>query len=301
MVIDDSAVSTEIDGYTRETCATRTVYIREGCRDRVAALGFVAGHAVSAPIEQCGGRVLHDVHQLLDGTRVLWKTCRRGGLIEPILGDRHFDVRRFFAELRITAQAEARGIRVAPVLALAISPYKNRLHGNGATGISKRVEILTAMIDGAADVGDTLVRGTFSTDQRRRLTRAMATELRSFHGAGFHHGDLNLKNILWREREDGSIEVTLIDLDPGAGPAPAATPRHRNLLRLWRSYLKGERAGRWRVPVTDLYRFAHEYFRADRVAITGFWQRATRARALSRLRHGLRPKSDRTIGGPIES
>ena len=81
----------------------------------------------------------------------------------------------------------------------------------------------------------------------------------------------------------------LIDLDPGPRTRPSTTPV-KNLLRLYRSYLKGESQGRWRLTRIDLYRFAHGYCRGDR---TGLLQLTAAARRLRRARRAQRARSRR--------
>ncbi|MEM7261455.1 MAG: lipopolysaccharide kinase InaA family protein [Planctomycetota bacterium] len=282
-----------IDGYTRIDSGTRTVYVETAHLPAVEALGFVLGEATTSPVGTLGGRVEHSVYALPAGdgvdttTRVLWKHCRRGGLVEPILEDRHYNVTRFIEELRLTAAVARAGIPVAPIIGLAIEEC-------GRVG-AKQVDVLSTVIHGARDVGDTLIEGTLSARKRHSLIREMAQVLRRFHGAGFLHGDLNLKNIVWTPNEVDGIDVALIDLDPGRKAQKVETQRHPNLLRLWRSYLKGERARKWELSTTELFRFAHTYFRGDAPALAAFIRRARRAKKLSRLRYAFRGRrgSDR--------
>ncbi len=77
------------------------------------------------------------------------------------------------------------------------------------------------------------------------------------------------------------MQVALIDLDPGPYSFPQSARSARgNLLRLYRSYLKGELRGAWRLPPTELYRFLLEYYRGDRSALRSLWAQARRHRAL---------------------
>ncbi|MCA8961132.1 MAG: hypothetical protein KDC38_11495 [Planctomycetes bacterium] len=275
---DDPLPLPEIDGYRLERCGARAVYVRPEHHDAVAALGFLDGEPRSEPVDRRGGRVVYPIYPLTPDARVIWKHCRRGGWAEPILDDRHFDVTRFVRELELNDAVRRAGLPVAEIIALAVA--------RGRT--AWRVEMLTRVIDGARDLADAL-RSTSPDDELRvELAEAVATLLRRFHGAGFRHGDLNVKNVLWRRTNSGTIEVTLIDLDPGRRDRGSETPRHENLLRLWRSVVKGEWAGRWVLSDRTLLRFLHTYFRGDRAAMEEFRRRAGRARRLAPLRYGWR-------------
>ncbi len=84
-----------------------------------------------------------------------------------------------------------------------------------------------------------------------------------------------------------------VDLDPRH-----ASSSRSNILRLYRSYLKGEMTGSWKLSPIDLYRFLHEYFRGDTAALRVFWKVAARRRRfhiLRRVRRSWRP--DRVEGG----
>ncbi len=258
-------------GYCMRQVGSRTVVLRQDLEAQLTRLGFPEGAPRVEPETRLGGRVPHPVYALPgSGLRVLWKRCRRGGWVEPILGERHWNTARFWKELHITAAAHAQGLPVAEVLGLAIEPL-----GKGW----KRVELISPLVEGARDLAAGLTE--LEPRRRRAVLRQCAGVLSEFHSAGFLHGDLNVKNLLWRVASDDSVVVTLIDLDQGPlrFPGNARSPLG-NLLRLHRSYLKGERAGRWRLPSSDLYAFLLEYFHGDGAAVRDFWVRARRRKAL---------------------
>ena len=213
----------------------------------------------------------------------------------PLLGDRHLGVKRFLSELEMGRRAKQQGIAVAETLALAIE---------GSRGGWKRVEMLTRLVSGARDLEQALL-DSLDGQPLQRLLRAVADELRRFHGLGFVHGDLNLKNILWHSDPTDPAQacaVTLIDLDPGSLTVwasafkPLTASPEKNLLRLFRSYVKGELRGRWQLRAVDLYRFLHCYFWGDRSSTRAFWMRAGKRRASwSRLR--FRGGADRRDAG----
>jgi len=251
----------------------RRVHLRADLADSIGALGFVSGEARGESTGALTGRLSHRTYEL--GTRaVLWKKCRRGGLAQPVLGDRHFGVRRFLDELALTEAARQAGIRVAEILAVAIERQRAGFE----------VELLVTVEPGTADVAQALAE--LPVERRVGIVEGVAKELRRFHGSGFLHGDLNVKNILWREDSTEGAEITLIDLDPGSPRRPGS---HRtalgNLLRLCRSYFKGECRGQWCMSLTEQYRFLDRYYRGDRSAVQDFWRRATRKRRAQYLKY----------------
>ncbi|MFQ5653176.1 MAG: lipopolysaccharide kinase InaA family protein [Planctomycetota bacterium] len=267
-------------GFVHRRAGRRTVYVRRDVEEPVASLGFLCGKTAAEPVMRVRGRAAHPVYNLPGTrTRVVWKRCRRGGLVEPLLGDLHRGAGRFLREVDLTEEARRLGVGVAEILALAVED---------AAGGWKRVELLSRLVEDARDLASLLGDPTILPALRRSILRASAAELRRFHGSGLLHGDLNLGNLLCRlgERE---VRVTLIDLDPGPERFRrlGATPQG-NLLRLFRSYRKGARQGRWRLPATDLCSFIDEYFRGDRTAARAFWRAGSRRLRLAQLGAPLR-------------
>jgi serine/threonine protein kinase len=166
---------------------------------------------------------------------------------------------------------------VADIVGLAWEP----------TGRWARVELLIILVEGSRDLADALSDGDLPPTLRREILCETARALRHFHGHGYLHGDLNLKNLLWTNH-DGRIEITLIDLDPRGTRLPGSgRSAEGNLVRLYRSVLKGELAGSWQLTVTEVYRFLHEYFRDDRAALRAFWTSANRRRGMTLIRHRI--------------
>ncbi|MFN0060032.1 MAG: lipopolysaccharide kinase InaA family protein [Planctomycetota bacterium] len=254
----------------------RRVYFRADLAAPLAALGFLSGTCRLPATGRIAGRGSHSIYELPDhAMHVIWKHCRRGGMIEPLLGDRHWNVRRFLDELRLTERARRAGLRVAEIVGLAIA---------GDTGRWKRVEILTRLEPDAVDLAEALSSAQLSTDLRRAILLAAATELRRFHGLGFLHGDLNVKNLLWRQRESADVEVILIDLDPaGTRLTLSGHTAQGNLLRLLRSYYKGLRRQEWHLSRTELLRFALRYFRGDHTSLRDLWRTLRRRGWLRKL------------------
>ncbi|MGE3166350.1 MAG: lipopolysaccharide kinase InaA family protein [Planctomycetota bacterium] len=260
-------------------CLARTVYCLTSLLPELDRLGFLDGTPRRGPTSAVQGRRSHPVYDLESMGPVVWKRCLRGGLMEPLLHDLHTGTRRFFEELSVTEEARSAGASVARILAIALTPVHR--------GFS-RVELLSAYEPDARD-GAALVApdGPDSATQREVL-RAAARELRRFHGAGFLHGDLNLKNILWRLSPTGP-RITLIDLDPGnARRTGGGNSALENLQRLVRSYLKACTAESWRRPSRNSLTFLNEYFRGDSTGLRDFLRTARRRARLAVLRRPTR-------------
>lgn len=282
--------------------------------EAVERLGFLDGEPRIDPIGTVEGRSQYGVYPLDSGFSVIWKQCRRGGWAEPFLKDKHWGLGRFLAELELSVESRRAGVCVDEIVALAWE--------RSAVG-SYRVELLTLRLEGACDLAECLAAPSASIFRNALI--AAASELRRFHGHGFFHGDLNLKNILWQALPSKAADssspdrpsfpghgasdaerfgrATLIDLDPGPRRRPGTRRSESavgNLLRLWRSYLKGEARGRFRLSRSDLWRFLDVYFRGDRLSVRRFWQLAQQRRRLYRWRHRVRPSGAPSIDPPLD-
>lgn len=257
-------------------------------------IGFFAGEPNTEPTRWVQGRAEHPVVSLGGDLRAIWKRCRRGGLMEPLLKDLHRGWDRFRNELELTEQARAAGVRVPRILAVAIEDVR---------GPWCRVELLCELLDGVQDGQDLLQRSDLDPERRNAVLMEAARAIRHYHGLGFLHGDLNVKNILWRDAEtqldvapgaDGrtvAIEVHLIDLDPNSARRGGGghTALH-NMLRLARSYWKGIRSQAWqRLPQSAELRFVREYFRGDRHSQRDFLARVRRQLQLRSWKSARKP------------
>jgi 3-deoxy-D-manno-octulosonic acid kinase len=224
------------------------------------------------------GRGRHFTVELPGGVRAVVKESRRGGMRAWVFPDLYFGGGRFLREVRVTGEAERRGIRVAPIIASITRP--------AGLGFCRHHYIIREL-EGTVDLGEYLggdarpVGGGYR--ERRDVVRGVAEGVRSLHDAGLCHGDLNLGNILIARREDAPVEVGFIDLDTtrSSGEAPHGR-RARNLLRLYRSLLKSD-LPEGAVPRTDLLRFTISYSRGDRPSSRRWWRRFRRGRLLLRL------------------
>ena len=74
-------------GYILCCNGARVCYLKEEHAESLRALGFESGEATEKPIASTQGRREHPIFALPNTSiSVLWKRCRRGGLMEPLLG-----------------------------------------------------------------------------------------------------------------------------------------------------------------------------------------------------------------------
>lgn len=163
---------------------------------------------------------------LADGTDVVVRHSRHGGLLAPLTGDLFLAPTRAPHELAASVRLLAAGVRTPQVLAYAVYP---------ALGLFARADVVTRALRGA-DLPDAW-RAATDAGARAAIVLAVATLLRQLRHAGAAHPDLNLKNIFVTP---GPAPVAhVLDVDRvvfyGADSTDAA---FRNLVRLVRSARK---------------------------------------------------------------
>jgi 3-deoxy-D-manno-octulosonic acid kinase len=201
---------------------------------------------------------------LAGGGAAVLRRYRHGGALARLTGSLFLGPRRALAELETTARAEAAGAPVPHALCLVAWPV---------VGPMWSALIGTAEEEGAVSLLDALSRVP-SRRERVRRAREVGAALRRLHDAGVEHRDLQLGNVLWRERDERR-RVVVIDLD-GARFHPArldARRRARNLGRFVRSGAKA-RAGGAELGRRELAALVGGYCTGDRAL-----RRALRARA----------------------
>jgi 3-deoxy-D-manno-octulosonic acid kinase len=179
-----------------------------------------------------GGRgASHRVALPGSGPAVL-RHYRRGGMLAQWVGETYLGPwrPRPFRELAVAAEAGARGVPTAEVLAARVAG--RWLYG----GV-----LVTAEIPGATPVLEA-VRAAGDGAARRRLAAAAGLAVGVMHRVGVHHVDLNLGNVL-TQIDAGGARASVIDFDRArltARPVPPGA-RRRSLQRLRRSLHKLER------------------------------------------------------------
>lgn len=228
-------------GFVRIPGPHHAVYADQRWEGAIRSTGLDAAEAWAAAIRSGAGgdtgRGRLGRVELPEGPEVLIKQMRRGGLLAPLWRDRFTGPARLLDNLRSPREAERRGIRTAPAVALMLRP--------GPPGLY-RGWLAVERVRGARDLASRL--GTAPGPGAGEIEAAIGL-VRSMHDAGLEHRDLNLGNLLLRSGKDGKIETFVVDLDGArwhGGPLPFRL-RQRGLRRLERSWFKtlgGEARGR---------------------------------------------------------
>ena len=204
---------------------------------------------------------------VLDGSRVVVRHARRGGLLRRIIPDTFFGRCRPFRELLVAQKAHSLGIPTAEVVAAV---------RRGVLGPFYRGDVYSKEVTGAVDLLSYLRSADQHADRRslrakRDTLREAGRIVRMAHDAGLLHADLQLKNIL--VRLDGKPAIFLIDLDKGRWYKRLRYPlRMMNLLRLARSAAKAARSGAL-ISRTDLLRFLKGYLgSAEARTFSVYWR-----------------------------
>jgi tRNA A-37 threonylcarbamoyl transferase component Bud32 len=162
---------------------------------------------------------------------------------------------RPFREMEVTAEIRKRRIPTAQVLAA----IRRSVAGPFYEG-----ELITEEIAGARDLASFFLNlhsplSEAEVRLRHEVTRVAGHTVRLMHDQGVFHGDLNLKNLLFRVEDQTTPEIHIIDFDRSRiGRSLSTRDRMKNLLRLHRS------AEKWRaqgasIRYTDEARFFGAY------------------------------------------
>lgn len=153
----------------------------------------------------------------------------RGGLPAKIIGDQFIytgmEKTRSMAEFNLLLLMIEQGLPVPKPVVADVE----------RSGLTYRASILIERISEARDLFQQLCEQPLLTDDWERI----GAMIRQFHDAGVYHSDLNCRNILWQDGENGS-KPWLIDFDRCEIRQNGAW-RAANIARLKRS-LEKERA-----------------------------------------------------------
>jgi len=163
-----------------------------------------------------------------EGRRLLVRRVLHGGLLGPLLGASLLGLTRPLQEQSGTALLRSRG---APV------PQPAFVWGERRIGPFYRAAVATCLEEETQDALGFL-EGDPSASRILRAAEAAGRAVRRLHDAGGRHADLQVKNLLLRERE-AETECVVIDLDR-VRVVQSVGPRRRmqELMRLTRSLLK---------------------------------------------------------------
>ena len=204
---------------------------------------------------------------LVDGSRVLVRQAKRGGLVGHLIPDVFCGRCRPFRELQVAERARARGVPTPGVVAATRTTLFGPLY---------RGAVYTKEIAGTSDLHSYFAslaeRPDAASLRRKRDTlREAGRVVRGAHDAGLYHGDLQLRNVL--VRHDATPAVFLVDLDKAGWREPLPrVSRMMNLLRLSRSAAKAARSGLC-ITRTDMVRFLEGYTRVEGAgALRTYWR-----------------------------
>lgn len=248
---------------------------------RLADVAFRRTHFSRAPRR---GRGASPLLALGDGTSVVLRRYRHGGLFGRLTGPVLIGSGRALEEFHVTARAEAANAPVPHVLCLVLWPMWGPFWSAiiGTREESEAIELLEAWKERPAG------------PERWRLLRRTGEAIRRLHDAGVDHPDLQLRNLLICPSPSGPAErILVIDLDRsrfhGRTP-PSARTRAANLARLVRSAVK-EGLLDPRPPCREVAAILGGYTRGDRELRRALlrWAPLEAARlALHRLGYRLR-------------
>lgn len=236
-------------GYVRREQAGARLVLREPLADALLAAGVAdpAGLIARQPATDLRGRARLARLELAEGT-FLVRALTRGGLLGKVVRRLSWEEDRAESELRVSAEAAARGAAVPEVVAAVTRPVAGGFHHG----------LVSRELQGARD-GVAILRET-SGGARRAALEAAASAVAALHAAGVDHVDLNLKNVL----VDGAGRGVVIDLDRCRIGEPSEAVATENLIRLLRSWTKLQTAEPEAVRARDPLRFAVAYAGGDR-------------------------------------
>jgi len=227
---------------------------------------------------------------VLDGSRVVVRHARRGGLLRRIIPDTFFGRCRPFRELLVAEKARSLGIPTAEVVAAV---------RRGVLGPFYRGAVYSKEVTGAVDLLSYLRSADQHADRhslraKRDTLREAGRIVRMAHDAGLLHADLQLKNVL--VRHDGRPAIFLIDLDKARWHKRLPRSlRTMNLMRLARSAAKAARSG-VSISRTDMLRFLIGYVGPDEPRKLRVYWRARLVKPLFKVKWALSDALYRLVG-----
>jgi len=266
--------------------------------DLLPQLGALVLEASAQPLEVTGltgrGSIGAVPRLLVDGSRVLVRRARRGGLIGRFVPDVFCGRCRPFGELQVAERARARGVPTPEVVAASrttlLGPfYRGAVYTKELTGTSDLQSYLASV---------TQCPDATSLRRKRDTVREAGRVVRVAHDAGLYHADLQLRNVL--VRHDVTPAVFLVDLDKAVWREPLPRrSRIMNLLRLSRSAAKAARSGLC-ITRTDVIRFLEGYTRAEGAgAVRAYWH-APLLKLLYKVKWALSDGVSRAAGGSAQ-
>ena len=266
--------------------------------DLLPQLDAVVLKANAQPLELTGltgrGSIGAVPRLLVDGSRVLVRQARRGGLIGQFIPDVFWGRCRPFRELQVAERARARGVPTPEVVAASRTTLFGPFH---------RAAVYTKELAGTSDLHSYLASATQCPDaaslrRKRDTVRETGRVVRVAHDAGLYHRDLQLRNVL--VRHDVTPAVFLVDLDKAGWRQPL--PRRSRIMYLLRLSRSAAKASRSSVCITrtDMVRFLEGYTSVEQAgAFRAYW-RVPPLKLLYRVKWALSDALYRATGGSAQ-
>jgi 3-deoxy-D-manno-octulosonic acid kinase len=217
----------------------RVALVRRGIEAAVGELLIDTPHAPPAGGERLpGGRGAAYRVSLACSQAVVFRLCRRGGLLGGLLRDHYVRVLpglpRPFAEIVMTETARERGVPGPEPLGARI----DRRWAGWYRGV-----VVTRYLPAVRSLWECLRREPDASG-RHDIVRAAGRAIGTLWHAGIYHPDLNLLNCVVR-REGGDVEAYIVDFDRArlAAAGEGEALRERMLRRLERSARKLDPTG----------------------------------------------------------
>ena len=217
-------------GFVLRPLGRRALYVAEPMEGDVRARGLDGWDAWDRALAGGAGRSGRGVTAVVEGAAgVRWrlKRMRRGGRAARVWSDRYPSAERLVATLAASIEARSRGVPTARPIVLIVE--------TGRVGMA-RGAIAFEELEGTQDLATRMVSGSATKED---LAAAIGV-VRAMHDRGVVHPDLNLGNLLLRDRAGAPPEVFVIDFDRAAfthGPLDFAA-RQAAVRRLERSCAK---------------------------------------------------------------
>ena len=163
---------------------------------------------------------------------------RHGGLLAPLTRDVFRWPSRAPLELETSLRLANAGVGTPTFGGYALYP--------AAPGFC-RADVMTFEVPSSRDLSAAIMSPDAAC--RAAALRATAHLIRSLAAAGARHHDLNVKNVLLRNRPDGQLDALVLDVDRVTFSTDRAAALEANLARLLRSARKWQ--ANYGAPITD--------------------------------------------------
>lgn len=233
------------EGYEIAVTGGTKLVVRRGELDavrRALASGSLYEYAARHPdARSLAGRGVAYAVPLPNGTRVVVRHNRHGGLLAPLTGDLFLPPTRAPYELAIAQRLTANGVPTPEIVAYAMY---------SAGPLLRRADVASREIANSADLALILTQSAKS--ERLLALEATARLIGLLSGCGARHHDLNIKNVLLARSSPG-FTAYVLDVDRvELGRAGDSRITEHNLDRFMRSARKWRALYEARVDEAEL-------------------------------------------------